>query len=117
MLGPADIHIHRKPFAREFRIPRLRLIIAGRIAQEVPGGVQEVTADVGLTPGRSSTDRAGGIHKALDCRQGRGPRTGSHPILYILPQHRQLIFKHRYYTMLMTVDNSDGRTPVALPAN
>ena len=117
MLSATNAHIYRQPLAREYRIPRLRFIVAGWIAQEVPGGIQKVIADIRFAPRWLSTDRAGSIDKTGDSSQRRLAVASRQPISYIRQQHRQLIFWNRHRAMFGAIDDGNGRSPVALAAN
>src|SRR5437660_2490093 len=112
MFGSADVHINREPLVHQGWIPRLRLVVVRKVAQEVPGGVQEVIADVRFAPGRSATDGAGGVNEALDCRERRNASTRGHPVLHVWQEHRQLLLRYGNGSMLLAVDDRNGWPPV-----
>src|SRR5579884_457552 len=117
MLCPSNIHVNWQPFARQRRVPRLCVVIRGGIAQEVPGGVQEVVVDIGLPSRGPSTDGAGGIHEAFNRCQRGCSRSRWFPVFHIRQQHRQLLFGHRHCSMFGTIDDGNGWSPVTLPTD
>src|SRR5437588_4270117 len=117
MFRAADVHINREPLAHKGWIPWLRLVVVRKVAQEVPGRVQEVIADVRFAPGRPATDGAGGVNEALDCRERRNASACGHPVLHVRQEHRQLLLRDGNGSMLLAVDDRNGRPPVALTAD
>src|SRR5437588_1882369 len=89
----------------------------GKVAQKVPGRVQEVVADIRFAPGRLTTNWTGSIDEALNRCQRRNARACRHPVLYIRQYHRQLLFRYRYSPMLRAINDWNGRPPVTLPTD
>ena len=83
VLCATDIHIYGEPFASEFGIPGLGLIIVRWVAQEIPGRVQEVIVDICLAASGLTANGTGSINKALDRCQRRYTCALWHPVFYI----------------------------------
>ena len=70
MLLSADITVDRQPILYDFLVERHIIVIRRRIAQEVPGAVQERVRDVGFSTSRGATRGTVDAVPLLHPRQG-----------------------------------------------
>ncbi len=114
VLRAADVGIDRQPGADGGRVERpLGLVRAGE-AQEVPRRTGEAVHRVRLALGRAAALRTGDVDPIGDAGQRRTAVLARRERHLFGQQHRQLLFRHRNRATGGTVDDGDGRAPIAL---
>jgi hypothetical protein len=73
VLDAADVLIDRHPAVEDLRVPGGVVVAGVRVAQVVPGGVDERVHRVRLAPGRAAADRARGVDPVSADASGERP--------------------------------------------
>jgi hypothetical protein len=115
MFNAANVLIHRHPVFGHFPGKRFLLIFGIAVPQIVPGRTDKCIHGVRFPPGRFTADRTGDIDEAFHFGQWGSTFCAK---LHIDGKYNgQIFFRHRNSTAIITVNNGNGCTPVALPGN
>src|SRR5437773_2734766 len=115
VLVPADVARDGKPRRGALRVPRPVVELGGRVAEVIPGRVEERVGDVGLAPPLRAALRAFDVVPLLVPRQGAHPARIGPEILDQGQQDGEVPLRHAHGTAAVAVDDGDRRAPVALP--
>ena len=114
VLVAADVGRDRQPLRRQLAIEGDVAAVGARVAQEVPGAVEEVVADVGLASAHRAAGGAGHAIPLVVAGQRRDAAVVGTEVLDQRQHHRQLGFGNRYRAAAVAVDDRDRRPPVPL---
>src|SRR3989442_15005628 len=111
----ADVARDREPRLRALRVPRPVVELRGRVAEVVPGRVEERVGDVGLAPPLRTALRALDEVPLLVARQRAHPARIRAEVLDVRQLDREILLGYADRPAAVTVDDRDRRTPVSLP--
>src|SRR5437868_6947458 len=114
VLVTADIRSHRQPLFGDVLLERHVIVTDARIAEEVPGVIEEVVRHIGLAPAGLATLWARDAIPLFVTRQWRDTGIVRLEVLYERQDYRQILLRHRYCPAVVTVDDRYRRTPVPL---
>ena len=106
MLDPAGVLVDRHPVVRELGIEWLLVVMRARVAQEVPGGVDECVHGVGFALCLAS---------ALRTRRAPELRIVSQRLVLLRQHHGKLVDGYRHDAVDLAVHDWNRAAPVALP--
>src|SRR6266404_9423356 len=115
VLDAADVLVDGKPVGNFGGIVRSFVVVRVAVAIEIPRGIDEGVHGVGLAARRTSTFRAGGVHKLRSSSKGRTTFPGQ---LRVFRKHYgKILVWHGDDSVFDAVDHRDGSAPVALAGN
>jgi hypothetical protein len=94
VLRPAQVLVDREQPLGPLRRPGHVVQVGRRVAQEVPGRVQEGVGDVGFPARRPAAAGAGGVDERGDRGQRRAARAGRAEVAHVGQEHGQVRLGH-----------------------
>ena len=114
MLHTTDVLIDRQPAAHPLDVEDLRVVVGRRIAQVVPGRVDERVHRVGVTRRVTAALRASHRHPVRRTLQRRLATLRAQLVTGQRQLHRQLVVRYRHLAAATAVHDRDRAAPVAL---
>ena len=117
MLVSSDVHVHRKPSLRDFRIEHPFRILRIEVSEEIEGGVHEVIHDFRVAFRIPSAAWAHGLVELGYVRE-RGISVSLRlPIFDFGQSHREILLLLRDDPARVTVYHRNRGSPISLPGN
>ena len=113
MLDAANVVIDGHPTVGRLAGEGQLGVVRVGIAQVIPAGAGEGVHGIGLTLGRATADRAGGLVELL----ALGESLAGAQVQVLGQRHRQLILGHGHDTAVLAMDGRDGVAPITLAAD
>ena len=114
VLVTSDVRRNGQPLPGDILLEWHVVASNARIAQEIPGAVQESVRHVCLAPSCLAAFRALDEVPLFMSRQRRDTGIVGFEILDERQHNRQIFFRHRHSPTRLTVDDGNRRTPVPL---
>src|SRR5512133_2063479 len=115
MFDATDILVYRHPVIDLGAVKGCLQQIRTAVAQEIPGRLHKGIHGIRLATGGNSADRTGYINKRIQPGQGTATFTGKFNIYRQC--YREILFRNRYDTTDIAVDDRNGIAPIALPGD
>ena len=113
MLDAADVVIDGHPTVGSLTGEGQLGVVRVGIAQVIPTGAGKGVHGIGLTLGRATADRAGGLVELLALGEG----LAGTQVQVLGQRHRQLVLGHGHDAAVLAVDGRDGVAPITLTAD